>query len=274
VSATFAAPPAHAAPYDPRVLIMAVEGDVPAELGPLRTDVRRALADGAEAATAIVSEGRVTFDESAVIAGCVPEDPGCADAVVQALDVDQLLIARLAWTGDHGEVEIHAITLEAEPVIRTFAVWPATRDADVDAIRVAVPKMLGWEARVAPPPPPPPAAIAMRSLEREPVSRIPPSLVIGGGVAIVAGAISWAVAASLQGDIDDAPIGTPAEIEHLAALEDRAALTATVGNVLVFAGALVGAVGGAWWWHDHRSRGTLAISAAPGGATVTLGGAW
>lgn len=276
VAGLWATPAARADEFDLRVTVLTPEGSVPEVLGPLGTDVQRALTVGALLTTPDVFEVTETFGDAATAAGCTTDDPGCGHEVIQALGVDQILTARLVWRDDHGVVEVSAITLDTRTISRAdFVVSPDTRDADLDAIRQSVPGMLGLRVRPADKPAVPVTVTVVPPVARAP-SRVPPAMVVGGGVVMVGGVIAWALAAQLQRQIDDAPVGTPAELEEVVALEDRTAFRAMVGNVMVIAGALATAAGGVWWYADRRGRGrtTVEIAPAPDGAVVTLGGSW
>jgi hypothetical protein len=232
-----------------------------------------------------VARATAPIADTAVIVGCEPTEDSCLDAVAAALNVDQLLIARIAATGAKGEdatVEITAVTREARPVRQTFTVHAASRDADLAALEEQVPVMLeAGEARRDEPEPPPepvpvPVPVPVPGPERR--SSAGPLIVAGaGGALLVAGGVFWGLAASTQGEIDDAPTATAADLERLADLEDEARLRANVGNVLIVAGAVV-AAGGVTWYLVSRRRGRE-VRVAPlvdpsGGGGVAIGGAW
>lgn len=285
IAPALTAAPARGDAFDPRVMVLPVEGTAPTGLGALANDVGTALATGAKVTSSSVARATASFEDTAVIVGCEAAEPDCADAVAAALNVDQLLLATITATGFEASIEITAITREAEPVTETYPVRKASRAADLALIQAAVPRMLEeGEARRTkalepvdpdplPPPDPDPVPAPRPPAEGAP-SRLPLAVTIGGGVVLVAGVISWALASGLQGDIDDAPTSTPEEVDALVALEDRAALRATLGNVLVIAGAVVAVAGGTWWWLDHRSHARVTVSQLPGGAGVAIGGAW
>jgi hypothetical protein len=97
---------------------------------------------------------------------------------------------------------------------------------------------------------------------------------IAGGALAVIGLGVWGIAAMKQGDIDDAPTGTMAELERLEDMEGSARAYARVGNGLVIAGAITLAAGAVWWWKVGREPVTVTPVVGPDGAGVVLGGRW
>jgi hypothetical protein len=289
---------ARADSFDPRVMVMPVGGEAPKALGKLGRDVMDALAKGARDSDAEVARADATLADTAGIVGCDPAEPACVDAVAAALNVDQLLIAEMSIYpagGDDAMVEVTAVTRETQPLSQTFPVRKDSRRADLKAIREAVGRMLEEgevrraQAIAEPEPaedegaaPVRPVEAPERAVDPEPVaegprraSRGPVILAVSGGVLAVVGATFWALAASAQGDVDDAPTATAADLDALVELEDRASFRAGVGNVLVVVGAVAAAAGGVWWWHDRTQRErAVTVTALPGGAGVAFGGAW
>lgn len=98
---------------------------------------------------------------------------------------------------------------------------------------------------------------------------------IGGGALVAVGLGAWGLAALKQGDIDDAPTSTAADLERLADLESSARTYATTGNVLVIAGAVAVTAGAVWWWKVGK-RADVAVSPMVGrdGSGVALEGRW
>lgn len=278
---------ARAEELDPRVLVLPVEGAAPRKMRRLAAEVGAALERGAGTMTSTVARANTTLGDTAVIVGCDRVAPECLDAVAAALNVDQLLIARVTASGDEdATVEIVAVTREAEPVTRSFAIHAASKGADLRALEQAIPAMLeAGEARRKekeeekkerlPPPsdplPPAPPPEGKRS--------VTPLFVVGGGVAIgLAGAVFWGLASSTQGQIDDAPTSTAEDLERLADLEDTAKSRAMTGNVLVIAGGVAVAGGVTWYLLAPRKQGERSVQAAPlvlpGGGGIGISGSW
>jgi len=277
---------------DPRVLVLPVEGKAGPELGDLAGAVDEALARGARKLTPNVARATATLGDTAVIVGCDPAEAPCRDAVAAALNVDQLLVSRISPSGADASVEVTAVTREAEPVTQTFVIHKATRAQDLAALEKQVPVMLeageakkepafdanagkqtDQEHKVEQPPPPPPAPPPPA-----PSNNLPLIVAGAGGALAVGGGVFWALAASTQSKIDDAPTSTSDDLEQLADLEDKARLRANVGNVLVGAGVLVAAGGVAWYFVSRRSASEESVHAGPvlvpGGAGIAIGGAW
>jgi hypothetical protein len=256
----------------------------------LGAEIADALVHGASRTTPNVARADATLSDTAVIVGCDPSARACLDAVAAALNVDQVVFARIAISGDDARVAVTAITRETEPLTRTFTVHASSKPADLAAIEPAVVEMLdSGEARrsqvhhdaaqtqptALPPPPTPPAVVEAPEGEHPAW----PIVVTGAGAAVaIAGASCWALASSKQRDIDRAPTSTAADLDHLASLETSAKRYATAGNVLVVGGAIVTVAGAALWWRVwHGSHGesvTVAPSVAPDHAGVWIGGAW
>jgi len=100
---------------------------------------------------------------------------------------------------------------------------------------------------------------------------------IGGGALVLGGAVLWGLAAAKQGDIDDAPTATVADLEHLAALESDGRSYASIGNGLVIGGGLAVAAAGVWILvtrNRERSSVQIAPAVAPGAATLRLEASW
>jgi hypothetical protein len=279
-----------------RVMVLPVEGAAPKDLGDLNGDVDGALARGAGRLTPTVARATATLDDTAVIVGCDPAEASCLDAVAAALNVDQLLIARVSVSGADASVEVTAVTREAEPVTQTFVIHKATRAADLAKLEEAVPVML--EAGEGKKPLPgedtgtgtgtgtgTDSGIGVGTGTGTGTSgggggggSTGPLITIGAGVvALAAGGVFWGLASVKQGEIDDAPTSTPEDLDRLADLEAAGQLRANVGNVLVVAGALVAAGGVTWYLLGRKGRDESLHASpviVPGGAGIAIGGAW
>jgi hypothetical protein len=95
-----------------------------------------------------------------------------------------------------------------------------------------------------------------------------------GGLVFLIGLALWSSESSVQTQIDNAPTNTPAQVQALVALEDKANGYAWGGNVLVVLGLAAGGVGAYYLWHDHQLRATVTPIAHDTGAAVVIGGQW
>lgn len=274
---------ARAEELDPRVLVMPVEGSAPSGMRELPDEIGDALARGAGTTSSTVTRATASLDDTAVIVGCEPAEAACLDAVAAALNVDQLLIARMAPSGSKDvTVEIVAVTRETEPVRQTFTIHAVSKEADLQSMEAALPVLLeAGEARrkekakieTGPDPDPDPEPEPEPGPER--TRNLKPLLVAGGGVAVAfAGMIFWTLASGTQQQIDDAPTGSAADLERLASLEATAKDRALAGNILVITGAVAIAGGVTWYFLDRREEVRAAPLVVPGGGGIAVGGAW
>jgi hypothetical protein len=280
------AAPAAAADLQPRVQVLPAEGAAPASMPKLGAEVADALARGAARTTSHVARADANLTDTAVIVGCDPEQHACLDAVAAALNVDQVVFARLKAQDSDAAVEVTAVTRDAEPSTRSFTVKASSRTADLAAVESAVVDMLeSGEARrsqahrdsgggshplppAAPPPLPPPTESGH--------ARWPLFVAAGGAVLLGGGAACWALASSKQSDIDGAPSATAADLERLAGIESSAKGYATAGNLLVAGGAVVAIAGGILWWRSSSDGAAVTVTPAVGAdhAAVLVEGRW
>lgn len=318
VAVVAAAAPAHAS-LKPRVMVLPA-GDAGGG-GAIPEDLARALTQGARRVTPDVARSSASLADTAVIVGCDPAARPCLDTVAAALNVDQLLVVRVvagaaADAGGEVTVELTAVGRETAPVTQRFPLRPATRTRDLAAIEAAVPAML--EAHVAPGPgaddpggaggaggadagaggagagdlgPGDAGAggagagsagagagpeVSTRS------RRTPAAIALTGGAVVAIGVGAWVLAAIEQGEIDDAPTATAADLDRLARLERTAERYASAGNALVIAGGVAAAAGAVWWWTAGRGRDrapddrglVVTPRLAPTGAGVVVEGRW
>jgi hypothetical protein len=170
--------------------------------------------------------------------------------------------------------------------------------------------------RPAPPPPPPPSNAVTTTPQRPPseVAPVPPSDVapppspvsrrvdpsspfsdraddrprprrrlqaVGmatGGTLLTVGLVLWASAASVQSEIDAAPVGTKTQLRDLQALEDKGDAYAGLGNLFVVGGLVVGGISTYYFVKAGRRRATSArlvpvVWDRGGGIAFAIGGA-
>jgi hypothetical protein len=205
-----------------RIMVMPTEGAAPRMAG-LPDAVTEALRGTAARFTTQVAVATAALADTAVIVGCDPAERTCLDAVAAALNVDRLLFARVS-PGEPGaaRVEVTLSSREHAAIHATFAVRASSRDADLAAMQDGVAELFEQEVEPvtpdetppdggsgddgrAPPDETPIAAVTPPS----PRARWPLWMVAGGAGAVAVGGVMWALAASKQGEIDDAPDGTP-----------------------------------------------------------------
>ncbi len=101
---------------------------------------------------------------------------------------------------------------------------------------------------------------------------------VGGGALMVISFVLWAEANAIQGDINNAPVGTPTDFKNLKDLEDRGDTYATFGNIFFIGGLAVTGVSTYFFIRDgHRSsssqaRITPAVFDHGAGVALTFGG--
>ena len=99
----------------------------------------------------------------------------------------------------------------------------------------------------------------------------------GGGALALIGIVLWASAATVQGDIDDAPVGTKAQLVALQDLERKGDTYAGLGNLFVVGGLVLGGVSTYYFVKGNRRRASSArliptVFDRGGGLAFTIGG--
>lgn len=254
---------AAAAPH--KVLVLPLDGDADAAQ---RKQLTAVVLDVAKADGGDVALGTTTFAETALAAGCDPSDASCADTVLATLAVDEIVFGTATKT-----TLVASRVAKGEPrkdqTIALVAGAPADSAAPgLRALYGAPPP--AEPATTAPPPVAPPPEGFFATRER----KIGFACAVGGGLAFVLGLALWSSESSVQSQIDSAPTNTPAQIQALRALEDKANGYAWEGNVLVVLGLAAGGVGAYYLWQDHQLRATVTPVAHDTGAAVVIGGTW
>jgi hypothetical protein len=274
---------AAATDLQPRVLVLPSEGKAPTAMPKLPAEIADALARGAAKTTGHVARADASFSDTAVIVGCDPSTNACLDAVAAALNVDQVVFAKITAKDKDAQVEVIAVTRDSEPQAHTFLIRAASHDADLASLEPAVVEMLeSGEARRSKEhhdttqpqqlPPPPPKIVEVEEARPS----WPVVVTVGGAALVITGASFWALASSKQSDIDHAPTSTAADLDKLADLESTAKHDATIGNVMFVGGAVIAVTGAALWWRSWRGDHGVAIapSVGPDHAAVMIGGVW
>jgi len=99
----------------------------------------------------------------------------------------------------------------------------------------------------------------------------------GGGALVAAGVVLWAAARGVQSDINNAPSVTGQDLKNLRDLESKGDRYATIGNVLIATGLVVGGVATYLYIRDRRAGSTRTARLTPtlldhgAGLVLTLG---
>jgi len=256
-----------------KVLVLPVDGDAaPAQRVQLSTVVLEvAKADGGD-----VALGTTTFAETAVAAGCDPHEASCADTVLVTLGVDEIVFGT-ATTSDGKTTLVASRVAKGQPRKDQTIAIAAGEPADAAAPQLRV--LYGS----APPPPPAEGSAASAPVPVAPAGdsffatrerKLGFGFAAAGGLVLLIGLALWSSESSVQSQIDNASTNTPAQIQALLALEDKANGYAWEGNVLVVLGLAAGGIGGYYLWQDHQLRATVTPVAHDTGAAVVIGGRW
>ncbi len=289
-----------------KVLVLRSEGRVD---GKARGKIEAAVLKLAKASSA-ATRGDITYGEAAAAVGCKPEEAACKAEVLGMLAVDE--IVTITAVGKPGGLEVSVRRIGKGGVTRTaMTVVPVDKADQLEAIGplfgkepapIAIPvtppppAITTVEPRPEPTPPeptplPPPAAVQEptpsvvttpppsepQDARSHPSSRLPKLGMVGGGAMFVVGLVFWGSAASVEGDIDQAPRQTKEQLLKLQDLEQQADDYAAVGNLLVLTGVVVGGVS-TYFFLRGRKRGGSTARITPtvlgdgAGIAVTFGG--
>ena len=264
---------------DDKVLVMRAEGRADKKV---RTKIEGAVLKLAKSRGESTTAGDVTYGDAATMVGCKPEEDKCKDEVLGMLAVDEIVTITATPKPGGIEVAVKRITKGAATKSGQTLVTAETADqldalAPVfGAAGTASPLPPPVSASTTPSPPvreqpkpgpvtppqpaPDPLPVAPQPVRvaeptqtpamprqidqpEEPRSRRLPMIgMIGGGVMIVVGAVFWASASGIEGDIADAPKKTRADLERVRDLEAEGDTYATAGNVLAIGGLVLGGV--------------------------------
>ena len=300
---TIVALAASAAAARHRILVLPVEGTADAAT---RGKLTGQLARLARALDGQVTTGSATFADTALAVGCDPRTPGCSDEVMATLGVDELVWGSAMRDGGRIRLVVRRATKGGAP--REIATVFATGEAD-ERITAGIAPVFGAATGVDRRPPaepgptpvspsptaPSPAAAAEASPTAAsaaaatagpgpgdvPASPDEPghardrtlgfALAGGGALSLALGLALWASYSSLQQQIDNHAVRTPADFQDLHALEDSASNRAIGGDIFVVAGLVAGGIGAYYLVRDHRRHGVIVAPAAvPGGAAMTI----
>ena len=223
--------------------------------------------------TAKVSEAPLS--DAALAAGCDPAADACLASLATLLSVD----AVVAFSSDGGGWAVRNVDTSGRAQTSQVAV-SAGQPVDTDAwARRWYPEGTGAGAGTGSgagtgdgngAAPTGGAAPSSKKLRRT----VQIAGIAGGGALMLVGAGLWASAAGKQGDIDDAPTATPAQIDALIALENDAASTASWGNRAFIFGALIAGAAATWFVLDRDREVEVAPVVTPDGAGVGATLSW
>jgi hypothetical protein len=280
-----------------RILVLPVEGTADAAI---RGKLTGQLARLARSLDGQVATGSATFADTALAVGCDPHAPGCSDEVMATLGVDELVWATA--TRDGGRIRLVVRRVTRGGAAREVSTVFATGEAD-DRITAGIAPVFGAPGTepVRPPVPDPasPSAAPNPTVAAEAAAGAPATptgtgapadlpgspdepghgrdrtlgfaLAGGGALSLALGLALWASYASLQDQIDNHAVRTPADFQDLRSLEDSASNRAIGGDIFVVAGLVAGGLGAYYLIRDHRRHGVVVAPAAvPGGAGMTI----
>jgi hypothetical protein len=272
-----------------KVLVLPIDGDAdPGTRTQLNATIQR-LARGIEGT---VSVADTTFADTASAMGCDPNANACADTVLTALAVDELVwgtaktsrgqVTLVVKRATKGNVQQQSVAVDPKspeavggtlaPLFGSAAQPAGSGSASNAGSGSAVEGSASGSAE---------AGSATTVEPPQPWSRdkkLGITLAAAGGVALIVGFALWANESSIQGQIDSTatPV-TLQDVMNLKTIEDRAASYALWGNILVISGAVIAGAGGYYLWRDHSNHVT-AIAPVPAehgaGATLVVGGHW
>ena len=268
-----------------KVLVMPIDGD--ADPG-TRTQVNATIQKLARGIDGTVTVTETSFADTAAAVGCDPQAASCADTVITALAVDELVWGT-AKTTSRGQVTV-VVKRASKGNIREQSVTVDPRSPEAAGGTLA-PLFGGSESQ-------PPEGSGSGSAEQtgsgsgsgsgsnekptEPAvpwshdKKLGIGLAAGGGVALVIGFALWANESSIQDQINTTPTPTTLnDVQSLKSLEDKASSYALWGNVLVIAGLAVGGTGAYYLWKDHKNATIAPVPVDHGtGAALVVGGSW
>lgn len=256
-----------------KVLVLPIDGDAdPAQ----RKQLSAVVLDVAKADGGEVALGTTTFSETALAAGCDPLEPACADTVIATLGVDEIVFGTATTSGGQTTLVASRVVKGQPRNDQTIAIAagdPAERAMPQLRVLYGAPAPApAGEGSAAPAPAPPAATSDSFFSTRE--RKIGFGCAAAGGLAVLIGLALWSSESSVQTQIDNAPTNTPAQIQALVSLEDKANGYAWSGNILIVLGLAAGSVGAYYLWEDHQLRATVTPVAHDTGAAVVIGGTW
>ena len=269
-----------------------------------RTKVDAAIIKLAKTTDATVSPGDITMTDAATAVGCTPDTPACRDEILGMLAVDEIVYAQVA--PKPGGTEVVAYRVARGGVARD-AKSMILKTEGGDKLDGLAPLFFASTTATLPPPvgdPPPPTTTTPEPVppptatqpttttpapldnaypapilidEPRSTSRLPLYGAIGGGALVLFGFLCWGKAGDIQGQIDDAPANTAADLTAIQDLESSGDAYAGGGNFLFLAGAVLGGVSAYFLIKQRRQRNTTTARISPtvfdrgAGIALTIG---
>jgi hypothetical protein len=260
-----------------KVLVLPVDGNAAAEQ---RTSINESIVNMAKSGIdGDVTAGDTTFNETAAAVGCTPDQPTCAETVMNTLSVDELVWGTAQSENGSTTVTVHRAA-KGQPARQQMAV--IDEKAGGDAAASALQPMFAREEAGSGSDTGSGAGSGGRPHTKSFFDTRERKMGVGfaaGSIAcLVIGFSQWSSEAGLQDQIDMHPKDTLGQLQDLHKLEDRAANKALIGNIFVVLGVAAGAVSGYYFWTDHKNRAEAALTPAPTadgtGAQLVLRGRW
>ncbi len=301
---------AGSAAAEPRLQVLQSDGRADPKI---RARIDAGILALARAGGAQVIPGDITFTDAAAAVGCRAEDAACRDEVLGMLAVDEIVITTVSPKPGGFEVAVRRVGKGGVAREATsFVAHDQLDKLDTIAPLFAPPEPVATPAAVTTttPPTPPPSEVAasdkasppaappaaeprppaqemrlvdpypgIKYREDRPRGRSRAALVgiIGGGAMALTGVIFWASAASVQGQIDAAPVSTKEQLRALQDLERKGDDHANAGNLFMLGGLVLGGVSTYYFLKSGRRRTSTArlyptVLPGGGGIAFVLGG--
>ncbi len=279
---TFGATPVAAAPH--KVLVLPFDGNADSAT---RTKLSVSMQRLARVLDGQVQPGDATFADTAVVVGCDPKVPSCAEDVRTTLGVEELVYGTASVQQGQVTVIVRRKVKGAPP--REVTATMGDKDG-VDKIEAKLLPLFSTAITPATNPDPPIDVVTPPDPVPDPTKPPPDqgqplpegptptrrdrnfgiAATAGGGVLFLIGLALWSSKNSVQNDIDNHPTGSLEELQDLRQLEDKAYKRAMFGNVMVLGGLALGGVGGWLLWRDHKAQLVITPAVIDHGAAVTF----
>jgi len=273
-----------------RIQILQADGRADAKV---RAKIDAGLLVLAKATGDQIVPGDITFGDAAAAVGCKPDEVACKDEVLGMLSVDEIVITTVTPKPGGFEIAVRRVgkggasrdttsfvaadrldKLETiAPLFSTGAPPPPATTPPPTTSAIATTSPYPPEATpAAPATAPPPAAVAVPQpspIATPSAGRVPDDRthdrrglqtigMAGGGAMLLVGLVLWGSAASVQRDIDAAPVGTKAQLVALQDLERKGDRYAGLGNVFAVGGLVLGGVSTYYFVKGNRRRASSA----------------